>query len=190
MLYTVTSYIIFLFRSKNQHGVHSPFVYNLLTQGLYIPLKPNKIKILKNLYRHEELPISYKNTTCLLKLLYYFDVEHLHTSILYGGENLKIAAAKSDLKVYDFTSSEEDIRFLFLSCDEIISNSYKYNDIFSIQNKDVTIFLADIHKTKKHYEVWKRMSAHKKVSVSIDTFFFGLLFFRTEQTKEHFVLRV
>lgn len=29
------SYLKFLFRSSNQHGVHSPFVFDFLTKGLY-----------------------------------------------------------------------------------------------------------------------------------------------------------
>nr|WP_205677178.1 hypothetical protein [Antarcticibacterium arcticum] len=34
-MHLVLAYIKFLFRSTNQHGVHSPFVYNLLTKCLY-----------------------------------------------------------------------------------------------------------------------------------------------------------
>ena len=35
MRYQILSYIKFLLRSKNQHGVHSPFVYNLITKCFY-----------------------------------------------------------------------------------------------------------------------------------------------------------
>ncbi len=33
------NYFQFLFRSSNQHGVHSPFVFNYLTKGLYRPYR-------------------------------------------------------------------------------------------------------------------------------------------------------
>jgi hypothetical protein len=38
-------------------------------------------------------------------------------------------------------------------------------------------------------EAWEIIKNHPKVSVSIDTFQWGIVFFRTEQRKEHFVIR-
>ena len=35
MLYTLKSYIKFILKSTNEHGVHSPFVYSLLTKCIY-----------------------------------------------------------------------------------------------------------------------------------------------------------
>ena len=35
MLYQVKSYLKFRIKSSNQHGVHSPFVYDLITKCFY-----------------------------------------------------------------------------------------------------------------------------------------------------------
>ena len=35
MLFQIQSYLKFLLKSTNQHGIHSPFVYNLITQCFY-----------------------------------------------------------------------------------------------------------------------------------------------------------
>ena len=35
MFYQIKQYIKFLFTSTNQHGVHSPFIYNIVTQCFY-----------------------------------------------------------------------------------------------------------------------------------------------------------
>ena len=39
-------------------------------------------------------------------------------------------------------------------------------------------------------EAWEEIKAHPKVSVTIDTYQWGIVFFRTEQEKEHFTIRV
>jgi hypothetical protein len=37
---------------------------------------------------------------------------------------------------------------------------------------------------------WEMIKKHPKVTVTIDTFQWGLVFFRREQHKEHFIIRV
>ena len=46
MWYQITSYIKFLLKSKNQHGIHSPFVYNLITKCFYDSKKKAAYKTL------------------------------------------------------------------------------------------------------------------------------------------------
>ena len=59
----------------------------------------------------------------------------------------------------------------------------------TVQNDSVMIF-DDIHWSKGMEEVWEEIKAHPKVRVTIDTFQWGLVFFRREQEKEHFVIRL
>lgn len=47
----------------------------------------------------------------------------------------------------------------------------------------------DIHWSDEMEEAWEEIKSHPKVTVSIDLFFMGLIFFRKEQAKEHFVVR-
>jgi len=58
----------------------------------------------------------------------------------------------------------------------------------SIANDSVWIF-DDIHWSKDMEEAWEIIKNHPKVKVTIDTFQWGIVFFRTEQEKEHFVIR-
>jgi len=39
-------------------------------------------------------------------------------------------------------------------------------------------------------EAWHYIKEHSKVTVTIDTFQWGIVFFRREQEKEHFIIRV
>jgi predicted O-methyltransferase YrrM len=59
----------------------------------------------------------------------------------------------------------------------------------TITNESTWIF-DDIHWSRDMEEAWEVIKNHPKVSVSIDTFQWGIVFFRTEQRKEHFVIRV
>lgn len=59
----------------------------------------------------------------------------------------------------------------------------------TITNETVWIF-DDIHWSKSMEEAWESIKSHPNVKVTIDTFQWGLVFFRREQVKEHFVIRI
>src|SRR4051812_4985530 len=48
MLFQIKSYLKFLWHSKNEHAVHSPFVFNLLTKCFYDKKSKPEYSILKN----------------------------------------------------------------------------------------------------------------------------------------------
>ncbi|HSN48706.1 MAG TPA: class I SAM-dependent methyltransferase [Flavobacterium sp.] len=58
----------------------------------------------------------------------------------------------------------------------------------TISNETLWIF-DDIHWSPDMEKAWKIIKTHPKVTVTIDTFQWGLVFFRKEQPKEHFVIR-
>jgi hypothetical protein len=39
-------------------------------------------------------------------------------------------------------------------------------------------------------EAWETIKRHPEATITIDSFFWGLVFFRKEQTKENFKIRV
>ncbi len=59
----------------------------------------------------------------------------------------------------------------------------------TVTNETVWIF-DDIHWSKVMTEAWDVIKKHPKVTVTIDTYQWGLVFFRREQEKEHFVIRI
>ena len=59
LLFSIRSYWEFLWKSKNQHGVHSPFVFDLVTKCFYDRTIYPEYSILKN-YRKSLL--QNKNT--------------------------------------------------------------------------------------------------------------------------------
>src|SRR6187402_1182820 len=59
MLFQIKTYLKFLWHSKNEHAVHSPFVFNLLTKCFYDKKFKSEYVVLKN-YRNDLL--QNKNT--------------------------------------------------------------------------------------------------------------------------------
>ncbi len=54
MFFEIKSYINFFLRSQNQHGLHSPFVYDLVTKCFYDKKKYPEYELIKN-YRNDLL---------------------------------------------------------------------------------------------------------------------------------------
>lgn len=56
-------------------------------------------------------------------------------------------------------------------------------------NSDSIFIFDDIHWSDDMEEAWEEIKAHPRVTVTIDLFFMGLVFFRTGQEKENFTIR-
>lgn len=70
-------------------------------------------------------------------------------------------------------------------------NTLRYFELLlqKIHNNSLIIF-DDIYWSKGMTAAWEEIIQHPKVTVSIDTFYWGLVFFRKEQNKEHFNIRL
>ena len=65
-----------------------------------------------------------------------------------------------------------------------------FEKLLPLVHNDSVMILDDIHWSKEMEEAWEEIKKHPSVKVTIDTFFQGFVFFRREQVKEHFVIRV
>lgn len=159
MFFKIKSYLKFLWSSKNQHGVHSPFVYDFITKGLYKKTTKGQKLTIEKIQN-----LSCKRKKILLKIVNYFNVNQIFT-------NIRDANRLSDQKW--------NLVFLNnLDSQKLIPNSNYF------------IVVNGIHKSEKTFSSWKNIIKYKEATVTIDLFYFGLIFFREEQEKEHFILRV
>lgn len=67
--------------------------------------------------------------------------------------------------------------------------NYFHKLLHQVHNDTVLIF-DDIYWSKDMTKAWKEIADHPKVTVSIDTFYWGLIFFRKEQEKQSFTIWV
>ena len=263
MFHSIKSYLKFLWNSKNEHGVHSPFVFDLVTKCFYDKKKYSEYSILKN-YRKSLLEnknyievtdfgagskifksnkrqiskiaktagISEKRAQLLFRIVRYFQPNFileigtslgLATSALaLGSRNFGTEAKIKTVEGCPNTMNQcqlelQKFNFNTIDCVNAEFSSYLENlkpetlnskliyfdgnhskkatlDYFelllpTITNESIWIF-DDIHWSEAMEEAWTTIKAHPKVTVTIDTFQWGIVFFRIEQEKEHFVIRV
>lgn len=186
MLQKIKSYIKFLWNSKNEHGVHSPFVFDLVTKCFYDKTKYPEYSLLKN---------TSKKVRLFVRILWYFQPK---TILEIGNVNeLKTNIFSSEITSFeDFkkninASNESTFDFIYFNQNESQKATIEYFNLLlpTITNDSVWI-INDIHKSNENENTWKIIKKHPKVKVTIDTFHFGIVFFRVEQEKEHFVIRV
>ncbi|GAB2778946.1 hypothetical protein GCM10010465_27010 [Actinomadura fibrosa] len=65
-----------------------------------------------------------------------------------------------------------------------------FEKLLPTAHNDSVFIFDDIHWSKEMEEAWEEIKAHPAVRVTIDTFSWGFVFFRREQEKEHFTIRV
>ena len=259
MLFQIKSYLQFLWRSKNEHAVHSPFVFSLLTICFYDKKLKSEYSILKS-YRQSLLEnkntievtdfgagskvfksntreiskiaktagISLKRAKLLFRVVNYFQPESileigtslgLATSALaLGNPNAKIVtlegcpetANQCQLQLQKFNINTvksivtefstyfktinhqaEAINLIYFDGNHSKKATLDYFECLlpTITNDCVWIF-DDIHWSTEMEEAWENIKKHPKVKVTIDTFQWGFVFFRKEQEKEHFIIRV
>ena len=258
MLQIIKSYLKFLWNSKNQHGVHSPFVFDLVTKCFYDKKNYPEYSILKN-YRNSLLQnkntievtdfgagsrvfksntrainqiaknagISPKRAKLLFRIVNYFQPNTileigtslgLATSALsLGSKNAKVITLEGCPNTLSIAKNQcqlqnlNNIEFINTKFEDYLSNcqlntehcqliyfdgnhskkaTLDYFELLlpTITNDSVWIF-DDIHWSLDMEEAWEIIKNHPKVTITIDTFQWGIIFFRTEQEKEHFVIR-
>ena len=163
-MFRFISFIKFLFSATNQHGVHSPFVYAYVTKCLY---KRRQIK----------LPITLK---ILVKSLDYFKY---HSLRILGNDETIEETIKQYCPNISFTKNDTDVLFGSISD---LNIGLEVNNL----PNDSMLVLDGIHKNPNNLESWEKLKALEHVRVTVDLFYCGVIFFRKEQAKEHFKIRI
>lgn len=254
--YLAKAFLRFLWASKNQHGVHSPFVFSLLTDCFY-DTKPydaygrmrtyrqtlyaNKDTIdvtdfgagsrvfrtptrqISAIARHAG--ISRARAEMLFRMSRYLDVVQvleMGTSLGLGTQALALAVPKAPITTLEgcpqtalaarhYLKEYKNVSVIMGEFSQTISlwkpqpNGFKlvyfdgnhseeatlsYVEMLLPQADEQTVWIFDdIHWSAQMSRAWQHIAALENVSVSIDLFRWGVVFFRPTQTKEHFVLR-
>ncbi|QLE00435.1 hypothetical protein HX109_02245 [Galbibacter sp. BG1] len=156
------NYIKYLFKATNQHGVHSPFIYSYLVNGLYKRKSFPENSLLSAWKKHNNF--SKRKQKILNRTFSYFNDENF----IKAHDNL----FREDKTVY-FSLKEN-------SPEEILKQSNSFNLLV------VDAIIEDAEKQK----AWLFLKEHKGFNISIDLYDIGFLFRRNEQVKEDFRIRI
>ena len=257
MYYQIKSYVKYLRKATNQHGVHSPFIYDLVTQCFYNKKKYSAYETLTKHRKHllkdmsnivvtdfgagsrvftsnkrnvaaiaKNAGMSKKRQRLLYRLVVYLQPKsalELGTSLGLGTVAMALGNPKITITTVEGctnTANKAQDGFEEFSISNIELHNETFEDFFGnsrelgcnlvyidgnhnqertlsyfesllpqVQNDSVLIF-DDIYWSPQMTEAWNRIKDHKRVTASIDTYQWGLVFFRKEQQKQHFFIRL
>ncbi len=251
------TFIQYLLKSTNQHGIHSPFVYEFVTQCLYVKTPKNKLKSLRDLRQpllksQQELEVvdegkgsqqfnsntrkvsaiaknagmGWHQSKLIFKIINYFNIKNtleLGTSVGLG--SLAMATNQSNNHINTVEACPKTSKFakryfeqnnlsdiqVYTSEFQSFLNQLPKDKIYDLiyldghHQKDATlhyfeqlkshihdnslIILDDIYWSKGMQEAWQTICQDDKVKVSIDLYFWGIIFFKPELSKQHFKIR-
>lgn len=256
-LQLIYNYLIYRIKSVNEHGVHSPFVYDILLSTIYnkknfysyIQLEKlrNALSLSKGIVNCIDLgagsKVNNSNTKSVQTILYTSSkppkyaqllfrlVNHFQpTTILELGTSFGIssgymASANSKSKLITIEGCEEianiakanfqklelkNVEQVVGNFDEVLPKVLKnieqldfvffdgnhrkeptlnyFSQCLEKANEKSVFIFDDIYWSAEMKEAWEEIKQNEKVTVTLDLFYMGIVFFRKEQVKEHFII--
>ncbi len=158
------SYLHFLVKSTNQHGVHSPFVYNYITKGLYNAKK--------------DLQVSNKTNQWLLHSIQYFQPNTVYISdnaLLDGIKDVSVE------KTVDLSNAD-------LILDRYTLENYtRILQTINNMNNSQLLLIASYKKYPKSF--FNELRNNPEITLVVDFYYGCLISKRTEQPKQNFFIR-
>lgn len=104
--------------------------------------------------------------------------------------NVSLRVGNFDLLLPQLIEELPAIDFLFIDGNhrKEATLNYFYSCLPKVHNQTILIF-DDIYWSEGMKEAWEEIKRHPKVSLTIDLFYIGLVFFKKDQEKEHFKIR-
>ena len=108
-----------------------------------------------------------------------------------GSKNIELIEGNFDDTLKSQVDVLPSIDYVFFDGNHRLEPTLKYFDICLKKAHNDTIFIFDdIYWSEKMEEAWRAIKNHSAVTLSLDFFFLGIVFFKRELSKEHFILKL
>lgn len=106
-------------------------------------------------------------------------------------DNIEIITGNIDSTLPDFLSrTNTKLDFAYFDANHRYEPTVRYFETcLPFTDNDSVFIFDDIYWSEEMTRAWEAIKAHPQVTVTIDLFWIGLVFFRKEQAKENFILR-
>ncbi len=109
----------------------------------------------------------------------------------YEADNIELILGNIDHTLPEKLETLTDgIDFLYVDANHRYEPTVRYfEQCLPYAHNDSIFIFDDIYWSKEMTQSWEYIKAHPRVSLTVDLFWIGLVFFRSEQAKENFTLR-
>lgn len=252
------SYVSHFLKSTNEHGVHSPFVFNLINHVIYSNQEYYDFEKLNRFFdkvRANEQSVAIidlgagsakgnteqkkigkiarvagknkKQGELLFKLVNYFNPKNileLGTSVgigtsylasankktpiytIEGNPNVLAVAKKNfellhlknikpivgnfDNELPKLLNELDTFDFVYFDGNHKKEPTLNYFEMCLKKHNKLSVFVFDdINWSAEMQDAWNIIKTNKNVTVTVDLYYLGLVFFRTDQQKQHFKIR-
>ncbi len=105
-------------------------------------------------------------------------------------DNIQVKTGNFDNILSEVLKENHNFDFIFFDGNHLKKPTLNYFQQCLIHKTTESVFVFDdIHWSLEMEETWAEIKKSEEVSLSIDLFFIGLVFFRKESTKQHFTIR-
>ena len=107
----------------------------------------------------------------------------------FKAKNIKLINGNFDKELPKLLKQGISPDFVYIDGNHTYDATIKYfNMLLPYVNSKSVIIFDDIYWSKSMYNAWKQITGNEKVNISIDLFWFGIIFFEKNTPKQHFKL--
>ena len=104
-------------------------------------------------------------------------------------KNIELISGNIDKTLPEFLASPRQVDFAFVDANHRYEATIAYfGQLKAVASQDTILVFDDIYWSKEMTAAWKYIIAQPEVTLSIDLFEVGLIFFREDISKQHYQL--
>ena len=183
-------FIKYTWKAKGRHGIHSPFVYDLVDRCFQISMND---MIQSSPFRTKQQ--GKKSLRLLLQLVKYLEVSELVSNYPHLKDLKSVLEAHElnctvhQLSTMD-TTALQHTSLVYFSMENTNNSDFEALQIVIKRLNEQTLIVVDgIRKTAENQQDWQKIISLDSIHFTADLYSFGMLSKRPQQEKEHFVLR-